>query len=1063
MSIPRLAVRHPITSAMLFVALVVAGVIALTGIGMELFPDISLPTVVIFTASPGVGPLDIEDKIARPLERSLSGLAGVENIASESLESASITIVGFSDDTDLDKMVPDVRERVNDAEGDFPEGTQKPMIFRYNPSVLPTLWINIYASTAGIDIRRLVETEVVPAVERVPGVARATVFGGRNSAVVIAVNLDSIGRLEIPLTQVLQVFQAENVSLPGGSIELEDRSLILRTTGEFESLDDIGYVLVGYKGNVPVFLRDVADIRLGDLPQTEFVRTDGGEGIRLAISKQGGHNTVDVNDGVLERLEELRSTLPPSIRFTIQENQATSVRSSIGGVTDAAWQGGLLAVLVLLFFLRNTRSTLIISTTIPLSIVATFSLVQLAGMTLNITSLLGITLAVGMFVDNAIVVLESIYRKQLQGLDPMEAAVQGAEEVGTAITASTLTTVAVFVPMLFVKGLAGLLFRDLSLTISFSLVVSLAAALVVIPVLCSRLLRLTNVQLSVSRRGSGDGHHELSLADVEVHTRSRLLNRVGAVIQRMLQGLDEVYERVLSWAIAHVGLVFGTSLLLLISSVGSIFLLGMEFLPEADEGRFAVSLETRAGSPYTHTTEKVVQVENLIRELGGDDVYTMASTVGDGGANFAEIHVVLVPKEERKQRIWVYVNQIDSAIGERVLDVRHTIAIQGMSSLAATASGGSSPIQVQLWGDDLEALHATGLGVLNVVKRTPGTRSAYLDYTVGKPEVRIAVKRQEALSLGLTPMEIAATIRTAYNGTTVSRFRAGEDTYDVQVILRGEDRSTLESLSSLFFVNRAGARIPLENVATVQEARGPVSVKRENRTRIMTVQASLTGERALSEVVGEIQRTVTSDVPVPPGIELSYEGAKSEMDSSFRSLIFALGLAVLLVYMVMASQFESLIHPLLIMASVPFAIVGLTGMLLLTNTTFNLLAFVGAILLVGIVVNNGIVLIDYMQTLRKRGVPLRDAVIQGGRTRLKPVLMTTLTTIFGMLPMAIGIGTGSELQVPLGRAVVGGLTTSTLITLVLIPTLYWVTETRIRPLLIRKRKETVDDTVRTGP
>jgi HAE1 family hydrophobic/amphiphilic exporter-1 len=1049
MSIPRSAVKHPITATMLFVALSVGGIISLTSIGMELFPDINLPTVLVYAVSPGVGPLDVEAKITKPLETSLAGLAGVQNIASESVENASITTIGFADGTDLDRVVPDVRERVNDAEDDFPEGTQKAMIFKYNPSILPSLRINVYASTAGIDIRRLVEEEVVPAVERVPGVARATVFGGRTSAVMVRVNLDSISKLEIPLTQILRVFQGENVSLPGGSIELQDRFLVLRTAGEFSSVDDIGYVLIGYRNNVPVFLRDVAQIALDFLPQTQFVRTDGVEGVRLAINKQAGYNTVSVNDGVLDKIEQLKTTLPPSIKFTIQENQATSVRSSIGGVTGAAWQGGLLAIFVLMLFLRNVRSTIIISSVIPLSIIATFSLVKLAGMTLNITSLLGITLAVGMFVDNAIVVLESIYRKQLQGLDPVEAAVAGTEEVAKAITASTLTTLAVFVPMLFVQGLAGLLFRDLSLTISFSLAVSLAAALVIIPVFCSKFLRLSNVRIAAGQTDGSNGHHELSLADVEVHTRSRIINRLTGAIQQGLRALDDGYERALSWCISHAPTVIISSVVLLVVSIGSILLLGMEFLPEADEGRFAMEIETRAGSPYRYTTDTVMQIEQVIRDIGGEDIYTMSSSVGDGGSNMARVSVVLVPKEQRTRRIWEYVKLVDEAIAKGVLDVRHSITIEGMSSLASSTSGEQSPIVIQVSGDDLEAMHAYALRIQDAARSTPGTRSVRIDYTVGKPEVRITVKRQEALSLGLSPLEVAATIRTAYNGSAVSRFRAGENDYDVQLILREQDRDSLQSLTSMFFVNPAGTKIPLENLATITEAKGPVAIRREGRVRVMSVLASLTGDRALSDVVDDMKRGIEGLGAAPPGIELTYKGAKSEMDSSFRSLLLALALAVMLVYMVMASQFESLVDPLLIMFSVPFAIIGLTGMLLITNTTFNLLAFVGAILLVGIVVNNGIVLIDFMETLRKRGVPLRDAIIQGGRTRLKPVLMTTLTTIFGMTPMAIGIGTGSELQLPLGRAVVGGLATSTLITLVLIPTIFWVVETKIRPRFSR--------------
>ncbi len=1041
MSIPRFAVKHPVTATIVFAGLFVFGIMSLTMVGQELFPDIALPTAVVYTISPGVGPTDVEATISRPIETSVAGLTGVEQITSRSEESLSFVTVAFGSGTDIDMAVTEIRERLYDVEDGFPDGTRKPLIFKFSPTMLPSLIMNVYTETDGIDIRRLIVNEVVPELERILGVAQAAVFGGRTSAVMVRVNLDTMIALEIPMTQIMQVFEAENVSYPGGSLDLEDRHVVMRTIGEFESIEDIATVLIGYRGAVPIYLGDVAEITLDFLPQSEFVRTSGRGGVRLAINKQPGYNTVDVNDAVLMRLESLTGRLPPSIRFEVHENQADGVRNAIGGVATAAWQGGLLAILVLLVFLRNVRSTVIVSTVIPLSIIATFSLINLAGMTLNITSLLGITLAVGMFVDNAVVVLESVYRKHLAGVEPEQAAIEGAEEVATAITASTLTTVSVFLPVMFVEGLAGLMFVDLSLTIGFSLGVSLFAALALIPVLCARFLRLGRVK--ILRDVVAGAHHEVSLADVEIETESRILRRVSETIQHGLRRLDEMYERAIGWALDHVVIVIGAAVVLLVLSVSSILLLGMEFIPETDEGRFSIALETRVGAPYRVTTDKVVQVERIVREIAGQSIATMSSRIGDGGSNFGEIGVVLVGKENRDAGVWDIVNAIDREIPRRVLDVRHSIRIDGMAALASFAQGGGAPISIEVAGDDLDRMYRYAQTVEQIVVETPGTRSVRIDYAAGKPELQIRVNRNEAMSLGLSPLEIAGTIRTAYRGSAVSRFRQGADEYDVMLVLRDEDRLDLDRLASMFFVNRAGTKIPIENVATIDEALGPISITRDNRTRVIRVLGELSGERALNAVTTEIEARVSAAGGAPPGLEVSFTGARSQMDESFEGLFFALLIAAMLVYMVMASQFESFTSPLIIMFSIPFSIIGLVAALLATNTTFNLLAFVGAILLVGLVVNNAIVLIDYINTLRKRGLPLRDAIIQAGRTRLKPILMTTTTTVLGLLPMAIGIGTGSELQAPLGRAVVGGLTTSTLITLVLIPTLYWVVHSAI--------------------
>ncbi len=1052
MSIPRLSVTHPVTTAMVFVLLLLFGVISLMRVGQELFPDINLPTVVVVTVSPGTAPQEMERRITRSIEDVAAGVNGVERISSTSFESSSQIVITFAEGTAMGTAVVDVREALASVQEGFPDGTESPVIYRFSAGATPSLQLNVVSTSGEFDVREAVKETIVPAVERVSGVGRTQVFGGRDRAVMVELDLDSVIRAGIPIVQVLQAFGGDNVSLPVGTVTVGDESVALRAVGEFDSVEDVGSLVVGYRDGVPVRLREIAAISLDYAPGEQFASSRGREAVRLTVHKQPDANTVDVNDGVLEAISSLRDRLPPGLVIEIQENQADTVRDSIGGVVAAGWQGGLLAVLMLLFFLRNVRSTVIIATVIPVAVIATISLIDLGGMTLNITSLMGITLAIGMFVDNSIVVLESIYRKALSGMPAADAAVAGAEEVSKAVTASTLTSMAVFVPLLFVGGFAGQLFEDLSLTIAYSLFMSLVASLSFIPMLSSRFLRVSPLSGSVV-----GADYEISLADVEVRSRSRLLNHMGVWAQRVLRRLDERYERLVRTAIRHTGAVIVLALTLLAVSVGSVVLLGTEFLPVADEGNFTIEFDTREGASAAFALGKAHEIESIVREVAGTDVRALAGAAGAGGSrrasNQGTVYVALVPAPERRRDIWEITREVDRRIAREVIDVDHRTTIVGMSSLAGLATGVASDIVLELRGDDLSLMREHASLVADQVRQVSGLRNVRSSADSGMPERRFVIRREEASSLGVSTREIATTLRAAYNGVTVSSISTADGDHDIIVILAESDRTDLSRVHNLFLVNAAGTAIPMHNLVDEVTGVGPVAIDRDSRTRIVRVLGDLDGTRPLGAVVADIDQRLAATGAPPAGITRTVEGASAEMGTSFRDLTNALLVAVALVYMVMASQFEDFVKPLIVMASVPFAVIGLVAALLVTNTTFSILAFAGGILLVGIVVNNAIVLIDYMSTLRGRGLSLEDAVIKGGRTRLKPILMTSLTTILGLLPMSLGFGAGAELRYPIGRAVVGGLVTSTLITLVLIPVLYIVVEGTIKPFLARVRED----------
>lgn len=1056
MSIPSLSVKHPVTTSMVFVGLIILGIFSLGRVGQELFPEVDLPTMIVVTTSAGSAPAEVEARITRPIEDAASGINGVDTVSSTSLESQSQVVISYEQGTDLGTAQVDLREALADAQSRFPDGTDEPLIFRYSSSSAPSLQLNIVTTSSTLDLRQVADDVIVPAVERVAGVGRVSLFGGEERAVMVQLDLDAIIKTGIPITQIVNAFGGDNLSLPAGTITQGQDSVSLRAIGEFESVEDVGSLLVGYQAGVPIFLRELATISLGAKPNAELATARGEDAVRLIVRKQPDANTVDVNDGVLASIESLGAALPPSVIVEVQENQADTVRDSIGGAVDAGWQGGLLAVLILLFFLRNVRSTIIVATVIPVAVIATISLIDFGGMTLNITSLLGITLAIGMFVDNSIVVLESIYRKALAGRSRADAAVEGAEEVSKAVTASTLTSMAVFLPMLFVGGLAGELFEDLSLTISFSLLMSLFASLSFIPMLCSKLLKVQAVP-----GDHGEADYEVSLADVEVQTRSRLINGIGAWVQRLLRSLDEGYERLINWAVHHTALVIAIAVVLLGVSVGSVFLLGTEFIPVADEGNFTVEFSAADGASAEFTLGKATQIEQIVREVAGVDLRALGGAAGAGGersaSNEGTVSVGLVPSDDRDRDIWEITREIDRRVDREVIDVDHRLQIIGMSSLASMASGTSSDVVLELTGNDLDRLESHAQSIVDPMREIPGLRNVRSTAATGTPETRFVIRREATSALGLSTAEVASALRTAYNGTIATTYSQDDEDLDVMVILSEEDRLDLGRVGNLFLVNAAGERILLDNLIRREDNRAPVSIERDGRVRIIRVLGDLDGTRPLSEVVVDVNAVLDRVGAPPVGVDRNIEGATVEMGSSFRSLALALAMAVALVYMVMASQFEDFIKPLIVMASVPFAVIGLVGALLATNTTFSILAFAGGILLVGIVVNNAIVLIDYIGVLRDRGVELLDAVIKGGRTRLKPILMTTLTTVLGLLPMAIGLGSGSELRYPMGRAVVGGLLTSTLITLVIIPVLYMLVEGRIKPYLAARRAATREE------
>lgn len=1067
MKITRIAIRRPITTIMLFITLFVLGLVSINRLNKEMFPNVNVPAVAIVTTYPGAGPLEVEEGVTKIIEDAASSLGGVTSIKSTSSESVSAVTVRFEWDIDMDTIIPKVREKLNEAAYLLPDKVNPPTIFRFNPEMLPALEINIYSNVSSENLRLLAEEEIIPVIEQVEGVSDVDLYGGKEEAVLIECSLDNLSKSNLPILQILQVFQGENINLPGGSITDGEERLVLRTLGKFDSLQEMRSLIVGYHQDKPIYLENIAEISIGFLPQEEFLRVRDEEGISISVRKQPGKNTVTMNEKILKRLHRLEKNFPSTVSIEVQQNQAEGVNNAIKGVTDAAWMGGLLAVAVLFLFLGTVTSTLIISVVIPVSVVASFSFMYISGVSINITSLMGLTLAVGMFVDNAIVVLESIHRKAETLNDSSEAASLGTEEVGMAVFASTITTLSVFLPMLLVSGLSGLIVRDIALTITFSLLISLFAAFTLTPMLSARLKK--GFPKPEEGPGSTSPSHSLSHSASRQKGRNNILSTIIGLLNGWKKALARLqnqalrrYKRALLWTFHHTIWVILVALLLLGVSVGSVFLLGMEFLPETDEGTFAVSYKTKPGSSYGHTEDKILIAEKIILDICGEDLRTMSTRIGssDSASAFSssashrgETSVLLVEKTKRKRGIKEIISEVDARLRDTLRDTDISIKQESLSSLGAMASGESSPIVLTVRGTDLDTMRAYGRDLKKSLSQIRGTRNARLSTEDTLPEMRFTVQKKAAAALGISPAEIGSTIRTAYRGTEVTTFTRRDKEYDVVLMLNEEDRNSISKITQLSFATPRGVRIPLENVVSLDRSRTPGTIERMDRSRVVKVLADLSGDVPLSKVMEEV-RSMQEGNPPPQGIEVSFDGAEQEMTDSFKSLTLALLLAVFLVYAVMASQFESLLHPLIVMSSVPFAATGMIGALLFTGTTFNMLSLVGTILLVGLVVNNAIVLIDYINQCRKKGMALKKAVVLGGMTRLRPILMTTLTTMLGLLPLALGIGSGSELQSPMGKAVLGGLAASTAVTLFFIPALYYGIEKRlVHPRALRFKRQ----------
>ncbi len=1018
MSLAAVAVRRPVATVMFFLIVVLLGGIAFWHLPVDLMPEVTYPTLTLRTDYPNVGPQEVEDLISRPIEEAVAAIAGVETITSTSSEGESAVRVAFTWGTDLDAAADEVRARIDRIRSTLPEGADSPRLYKFDLSSFPVLYLGVYSDTMdAVELRQFTEDRIERRLERVPGVAAVDVRGGLRRQIRVDLDRDKLLALGLSADRVTRLLGAENLNRPAGKVEEGNLDLYLRTVGEFKTARQVGDTVVTVRDGRPIYLRDVADIREGVEEVTSIVRINGEPGIRVAINKQSGSNTVEVARAARAEVDHINRD-DPQVRLIPIIDSSEYVEQAMSNVRTAAVLGGALAVVVLLFFLRSGRSTLVIATAIPISVVATFALIYFAGYTLNIMTFGGLALGVGMLVDNAVVVLENVFRKREEGVGPEASAIDGTGEVALAITASTLTTMAVFLPILFMEGVSSVMYRQLAVVVAFALFASLAVALTLIPMLSKLLL------------AHGPAHGTSRFGPVE---------RLYRWSESVLDGLERRYAGSLDRTLDHRGRVALGALALLAASLLLVPFIGSELMPKTDEGEVRVDGEMAVGTRLEVLDHAFRQVEATVAREVPEAESTMTFLGGSGwhasGQHTGNVRIALVDAEHRQRSSAQVADDLRGALADIPgLQVR-TREGSGLFLLRLAFGGGDEGLSVEIYGDDLDAGYALAERIRHAIETIPGVSDVRLSRDPGRPERVIDIDREKIARLGLTMSDVAGVIETNLAGTRATVLRRGGHEYDIFVRLAEGDRRRLADLDKLTLVSARGDRVPLASVVSVHPSRGPVVVERKDQERVIYVSANLAG-RDLGSVATDVRRAIAG-VEVPQGFAVTLGGEYEEQQKAQRQLAIAMLLALALVYMVMAAQFENLLDPFVVMFSIPMALVGVLVTLWATGTTFNIQSYIGMVMLAGIVVNNAIVLVDYINLLRRRdGMPLRAAVVESARRRLRPILMTTLTTVLGLVPLAVGLGEGAELQAPMARVVIGGLTTSTLITLYLVPVVY---------------------------
>ena len=1012
MKLADVSIERPVFATMMILALIVLGLFSYLKLNVDQFPDVDIPYVTVTTVLRGAGPEQIETDVTKKIEDAVNPVAGLDHIQSTSQEGLSIVIIQFKLEVDGRVAAQEVREKVSAARANLPTEIEDPVITRYDPASLPIMQLTVSGNRSEKDITTYTKDVIKKRLENVPGVGSVNLVGGDEREIEVEVDAARLRGYNLSIQDVVQGVAMANQEVPAGNLVQGPRQLLLRTMGKFTSVDDFNKVIVASPGGKPVHLADIATVSDGVKERTSFARVDGKRAVGLNILKQSGSNTVRVADAVRGQIDRLKKELPADVQITMAKDNSTFIRDSVNDVLFDILYGGLLAVIVVYLFLANARPTIISAIALPTSIIASFIIMYALNFTLNVMSLMALSLAVGLLIDDAIVVIENIYRHMHEGATPKEAAKAATSEIGLAVMATTFTIVAVFIPVAFMSGIVGRFFYQFGITVAVSVLVSLFVAFTLTPMLASRWLRPQDEDLS---------------------NEGNILRRGLFFFNQFFDKMSKRYRSAIAWSLAHRRMTLIFALGLFAFSFVLMRFLGSEFFPESDQSEFTVGVNASPGTSLDQTAAICERIETVMRKR--PEVTTLLTTIGAGNDPITKgnILVKLLKKAERKKGI----KQIMAEVRRDLRDLPGA----NLSILVSQGpGGGTKPVVMSVRGEDLSKLEQLGDKVERIVRTTPGAVDVENSLETSKPEIRIRIDREKASDLGLNVGLIAASIRALVDGAVATQYAEGGEQYDVRVQLRKEDRTSLENVGNLTIKSSKDTRdlqkiiVPISYVASVKQGSGPSKINRYDRQREIRIDANTSG-RTLGEVLAGIQKQ-TAGISLEPGYSIGVTGSGEMQAESFQNILISLVLGIVFVYIVLAAQFENFWYPFSIMLALPMSLIGAVIALLVFGSAISIISLIGIIMLMGLVTKNGILLVDYTGVLRDRGMKRTEALVEAGATRLRPILMTTFAMIFGMVPIAFSVSEGSEFRSPMGQAVIGGLVTSTLLTLFVVPVVY---------------------------
>ncbi len=1019
MSLYSSAVKKPVTTILVFVAVVIIGLFSLLKLPIDLYPDIDTNTIMVMTTYSGASSQDIEQNVTRPLENTLNSVEHLKHITSNSKENISIITLEFEYGYDIDVLTNSVRDKLDMVSSMLPDDAETPIIFKFSTDMIPIVLLSAQANESLPGLYKILDENVANTLARVDGVGTVSISGAPKREIHIYLDPARLEAYNLTAESVIQLVAAENKNVPGGTFDMGSDTYSLRVQGEFKDPTEMRDLVVGSKDGAVVRLSDVARIDDSVEERAQETYNNGQRGAMIIVQKQSGANSVEISNKIKKILPDIQKKLPSDVKLDYIVDTSDNIRNTIASLVETVEYALLFVVIVVFFFLGRWRATVIIALTIPISLIASFIYLLATGNTLNIVSLSALSISIGMVVDDAIVVLENVTTHIERGSDPKQAAVHGTNEVAISVVASTLTLIAVFFPLTLVTGMTGVLFRQLGWMVSIMMVISTAAALSLTPMLCSQLLRLQPV-------------------------KGKLFTKLYGPIERFLDKLDDGFYHLLGLVVKHRWITTVGALLIFFGSMQLTKFIGSEFFPTSDNSRLGITLELPVGSRveiakdlteriYKDWTKKYPEIDKFNYTVGQASTDNIYASMQSNGSHIISMNITLKPIKERTKSL----TEVAALMREDLKKYPELDKYQvNVGGSRGGSMSGQSTIDYEIYGYDFEKTDSVAQRLKRILSSVKGTADIRISRDNYQPEYQVDFDRQKLAIYGLNLTTAANALRNRINGSTASYFREDGDEYDIKVMYDPDHRQSIEDIENILLFNAQGKGVRLKEVGTVVERFTPPTIERKDRERIITV-STVVQDRPMSDIIADAQPLIDK-MEVPSGVSINLSGSYEDQQDSFRDLAMLAVLIIILVYIVMASQFESFTYPGIIMTSIMFAFSGVVLILWITGTNLNVMSMIGGIMLIGIVVKNGIVLIDYITLNRERGMSITKSVLHAGKSRMRPVLMTSLTTILGMVPMAVGTGEGAEMWRPMGVAVIGGLTFSTILTLLFVPTLYTI-------------------------